>query len=197
MDEPEMDPELDKLINDLENVDLENKKFPVQPLKVEDQKAFPAQPPKAIEKSRVEPKVEKPKNPHNMDITKKKEITILSETDVKTVEEDDSLQIQQDIRNKVINFITNVLGTCDEDRKEVQNVINFLREKSEFDDGAKDAVIEQLVQSLKTKNEINDTAVRAIDSMIKLLGVEKKGSTTKNTNNFHMTPEQLKDLLDD
>lgn len=189
MDEPEMDPELDKLIKDLEEVDLENKKFPVQPPKLEEPRAFPAQPP-IIKKE----KIGKP----SMSVTStKKEVTVFSETEVQPVDENSGLKIQEDIRNQVIDFITNVLGTCGDDRKEVQNVINFLREKSEYDDSPKDAIIEQLVQSLRTKNEINDTAVRAIDSMIKLLGIEKKGAATKNTNNFHLTSEQLKNLLDD
>jgi len=194
MDDPDIDPELDKLLQDLENADAESKKFPVPPPKLQESSQHPpkveAPKPVAPKPTEVVPHVEQPKE------LKAKDPIVYSEV-VEAVDENDSLKIQQEIRTQVIGLITDVIDTCSTDRKEVQSVINFLREKAEFDDSIKDSVVEQLVQSLKTKNEINDTAVRAIDSMIKLLGIEKKGATTKNTNNFHMTPDQLKDLLNE
>jgi len=194
MDDPDIDPELDKLLQDLENADAESKKFPVPPPKLQESSQHPpkveAPKPVAPKPTEVVPHVEQSKE------LKAKDPIVYSEV-VEAVDENDSLKIQQEIRTQVIGLITDVIDTCSTDRKEVQSVINFLREKAEFDDSIKDSVVEQLVQSLKTKNEINDTAVRAIDSMIKLLGIEKKGATTKNTNNFHMTPDQLKDLLNE
>lgn len=200
MDDPELDPELDKLLNDLEKVDAENKKQqhqPNQPMKLNDAPALPLQPPIQKKEPKKEPLKEVKVPPSKVEEVLKNTIDPTKEGVIigAEVEEENEISIPDIIRDKIITFITGLIGDCDKDKSQVQEVIDFLRIRAE-DDEARDSVIEQLVQSLRTKNEVNDTAIRAIDNLVKVLGIEKRGTSTKNTNNLYISETDLKKFLD-
>jgi len=122
--------------------------------------------------------------------------TTLVSNEMKALKETNDEDIPSGIRNRVLDINMDVLDSCDADRQQIQNTINLLYDKVQYDDNANRAYVEQLVNALRAKAEINDTAVRASETLVKLINATKKKEVaTKNTVNI--TPDSLKQLLKD
>lgn len=105
-------------------------------------------------------------------------------------------QISEEIRDKVIEISLDVLNSVKSDRQQIQGTIDLLFSRVQYDDNANRAYVEQLVNALRAKAEVNDVAVRASDSLIKLL-VATKRKTTVNNNTLNISSDELKDILKD
>jgi len=110
----------------------------------------------------------------------------------------DDSTVMTNIRDKVITICSNVIDSNLEDRSQIQKTIGMLMEKVEFgkDDGeVGDVFVEQLVNALRTKSEVNETSVKAADTLVKLLSATKRSTNIKTNNTLNINAAELKELL--
>lgn len=191
---PDIDQDLIDLLNEVEA--SSKPKLPAQPapkLKAPVKQVVEAKiEPKVVEAKVIEPKVVEAKVEESA-----KETQVVKQEVVDSMLIDDST-IMTNIRDKVINICSNVIDSCHNDREQIQKVISMLLEKVEFggeDGNVSDVFVEQLVNALRSKSEVNETSVKAADNLVKLLGATKRNTNIKTNNTLNINSSELKDLL--
>lgn len=192
---PDIDQDLIDLLNEVE-ASSKPKLAPQQPPKLKAPKNESEA--KVVETKPIEQKITKSEpeiKPIEQKVAKEVQIAVQESSDNMLI--DDSA-IMTSVRDKVINICSNVIDYCHNDREQIQKVINMLMEKVEFggEDGrVSDVFVEQLVNALRSKSEVNEISVKAADNLVKLLGATKRSTNIKTNNTLNIDSHELKELL--
>jgi len=106
---------------------------------------------------------------------------------------DDDDDKMKRLLSKALVIGENVLGNIDDDRAEVDRCLKMIFDKA-MDDNK--VAIEQVSQLLNTKAQINNSSIKIMDSIIKLMATQKKNVQATQTNNYNMSRDELDSLLD-
>lgn len=105
------------------------------------------------------------------------------------------LSLDVEVYRSQLKIVTDeVLDSCRSDRQEAQDVINMLRGMITAGPGPTKAVIDGLVKAVEVKANINQNAIRMMDTNCKFLSAIK--STVNIKQEFAVSPEELNEALE-
>lgn len=152
---------------------------------------------KTKKKKAKAPKLEKPQKEKRSESKSKKKAEQEESKEIEVIKE--SLpgapeEVREEIKEKILDINMDIVNSCKADRSQIQEAINLLFERVQLDENAHKVYVEQLVNALKAKAEVNDTVVRASETLVKLLSATKKKIGTQN-NMLNVSKDELNDLL--